>query len=221
MSSYYVENCACPVIYGKMWKMLNTGDYLFERLYNRWSCRYTTYHDLLVLPQNFCNVTSQCYKVVTSVNAIFTARKQSLRRLYFYTCLSVHSLSSVSASPRGRFGGSGWGEGVQAHTRSGGSQPMPGGVVQAQAQGEVSRPKGCIPACTEADTPQQMATAAGSTHPTGMHSCYIIINLKTWNRCDSDIQLIPISESFYFLWTWFLSHFLCFGFIIFNRHVAF
>ena len=28
----------------------------------------------------------------------------------------------------------------------------------------------CIPACTEADPPP-MATAAGGTHPTGMHSC--------------------------------------------------
>ena len=45
-----------------------------------------------------------------------------------------------------------------------------------------SRPRGCpgpgpggvcIPACTEADTPpQQTATAADGTHPTGMHSCY-------------------------------------------------
>ena len=31
---------------------------------------------------------------------------------------------------------------------------------------------GCIPACTEADTPKQTATATSSTHPTGMHSCY-------------------------------------------------
>ena len=141
--------------------------------------------------------------------------------IFLHLSVCPQSVQCLGQPKGGGLGGSGWGEGVQAHTRSGGSQPMPGGVVQAQAQGEVSRPKGCIPACTEADTPQQMATAAGSTHPTGMHSCYIIINLKTWNRCDSDIQLIPISESFYFLWTWFLSHFLCFGIIIFNRHVAF
>ena len=29
------------------------------------------------------------------------------------------------------------------------------------------------PACTEADpTPQQTATVAGGTHPTGIHSCF-------------------------------------------------
>ena len=38
--------------------------------------------------------------------------------------------------------------------------------VQAQAQAQ-----GVYPACTEADTPQQMATAADGTYPTGMHSC--------------------------------------------------
>ena len=31
---------------------------------------------------------------------------------------------------------------------------------------------GSIWACTEADTPQQMATAAGGTLPTGMHSSF-------------------------------------------------
>ena len=41
----------------------------------------------------------------------------------------------------------------------------------------VSRPTpgGCIPVCTEADTPPPWtATAASATHPTGMHSCYIL-----------------------------------------------
>ena len=33
---------------------------------------------------------------------------------------------------------------------------------------------GGIPACTEADPPGEMATAADGTHPTGMHSCLII-----------------------------------------------
>ena len=32
--------------------------------------------------------------------------------------------------------------------------------------------RGCIPACTETDIPQQTATAAGRMHPTAMHSCY-------------------------------------------------
>ena len=63
-----------------------------------------------------------------------------------------------------------------------------GGCLQAHTQGEVEgsvlgRSPGphlegvqaqtwrCIPACTEADIPQQTATAVGGTHPTGMHSC--------------------------------------------------
>ena len=58
---------------------------------------------------------------------------------------------------------------LQAHTW---------GDVQAHTGG-VSRPKckGCIPACTEADPhSQQTATTVGGTHPTGMHSCLIIIS---------------------------------------------
>ena len=64
---------------------------------------------------------------------------------------------------RGRLGvwwggcpGTHLGEGM-SRPRPRGSRPSPGG--------------GCIPACTEADTPQQTATAAGGTHPTGMHCC--------------------------------------------------
>ena len=46
-----------------------------------------------------------------------------------------------------------------SHSVHGGGCPGPG-------------PGGCILTCTEADTPQQTATAADGTHPTGMHSCY-------------------------------------------------
>ena len=81
------------------------------------------------------------------------------------------------------------GDGVSRQQTQGGRWGVWLGGVQAQTQGEagglagggfrptrgvvVSRPRarGCIPACTEADTPQQTATAAGSMHPTGMHSC--------------------------------------------------
>ena len=62
----------------------------------------------------------------------------------------------------GQVGGSGWvggspGGGLQAHTREVCLGPGPGGD---------------IPACTKADTtPQQMATASGGTHPSGMLSC--------------------------------------------------
>ena len=120
-----------------------------------------------------------------------TARKRSLRRLCFYTCLSFCP----------QVGGGG-GAGIPACIAGGIPVCIAGGVpaclaglrggipaclagVQAHTQGElrglasgvsrptprwVSRPtsRGGIPACTEADTPQQMATAAGGTHPTGI-----------------------------------------------------
>ena len=60
----------------------------------------------------------------------------------------------------------------------GGSMPTPEGVSRPIPRGGGSPGPhpggGCIPACTEADTPrpQQTATAAGGTHPTGMHSCF-------------------------------------------------
>ena len=58
------------------------------------------------------------------------------------------------------------GQGFAAGPLLGGvSRPTPGGGPQAHNQ------EGGIPACTEADTPQT-ATAAGGTHPTGMHSCF-------------------------------------------------
>ena len=56
------------------------------------------------------------------------------------------------------------------------SRPGPGrlpGGCPGPGWGGCPGPGGCIPRCTEADTPppQQTATAADGTHPTGMHSC--------------------------------------------------
>ena len=51
---------------------------------------------------------------------------------------------------------------------------LAGGVSRLRPRGRLGglAGGGCIPACTKADTPpQQTATAAGGTHPTGMHSC--------------------------------------------------
>ena len=111
---------------------------------------------------------------------IFTARNEAGARLCFYTCLwfcsqeegvlsqhvlqvvSQHALQVSRPTPRGEVEGSGWG-GLQAHT-PGVSRPIPRGSPGPH-------PGGCIPACTEADPP--MATAVGSTHPTGMHACYV------------------------------------------------
>ena len=48
--------------------------------------------------------------------------------------------------------------------------PGPGGRDGVCSQGS-------IPACTEADPPGETATAAGGTHPTGMHSCCKLIKV--------------------------------------------
>ena len=85
---------------------------------------------------------------------IFTTRKRSLRRLCFYTCLSVHrgvvsqhALQVSRPTPRGEVEGSGLGEGLQAHTQGGSwgvwpgasPGPHPGGKLRGLAWG-VSRP---------------------------------------------------------------------------------
>ena len=72
--------------------------------------------------------------------------------------------------------------GLQDHTqrelegsRQGGSPgPHPGGKLRDLAGGSPDPHWGCIPACTEADHPPVMATTAGGTHPTGIHSCSVI-----------------------------------------------
>ena len=87
-------------------------------------------------------------------------------------------------TPRGKLRGQAWGSpgprwgSLQAHTWGVSPGPHPGGS-QAHTQW------GGIPACTEADTPpQQMATAVGSTHPSGMHSCSYRIPF------DSQLQIL-------------------------------
>ena len=70
---------------------------------------------------------------------------------------------SPGPHPREKLRGLAW-EGTPG-PHPGVSRPTPGERVSRP------RPRECIPACTDADTPQQPATAAGGVHPTGMHSC--------------------------------------------------
>ena len=81
--------------------------------------------------------------------------------------VSQHALQVSRPTPKEEAEGSGLGGGrecLQAHIQWRSPGPHPRGVG--------------IPACTEADTPcQQMVTAAGGTHPTGMHSCSILHSL--------------------------------------------
>ena len=77
---------------------------------------------------------------------------------------SVHRGGGISRpTPRGRLGGLAGGAGLQAHTW-GVSRPRLGVCVFQHALRQTPQ--------------QQMATAAGSTHPTGMHSCYQKIRVR-------------------------------------------
>ena len=135
------------------------------------------------------------WKEIIHYIIIFTARKRSLRRLCFYTCLSVILFTvgrgwypsmhcrwypsmpcrSSGPHPRGILGV--WpGGDFQAHTRGGRSWGVWPGGSPCPHPGEVSRPtprrvSRPTPRGSPGQTPpEQMATAADGKHPTGMHS---------------------------------------------------
>ena len=109
---------------------------------------------------------------------IFTARKQSLRRLCFYMCPSVHGgggqhgiaaclAGGIPACLAGLWGG------VSQHALQV-SRPTPKGELEGSGQGRVSRPTpGGVSKHALRQTPPAHLTAiaAGGKHPTGMHSC--------------------------------------------------
>ena len=95
--------------------------------------------------------------------------------------VSQHALQVLSQQVSERGGGipaclAGFQAVTQGEVKGSGHGGSPGphleGVLQAHTPGRSPgpHPGGCIPACTEADPP--MATASGSTHPTGMNSCF-------------------------------------------------
>ena len=100
---------------------------------------------------------------------VITARKRSLRRLCFYRCLSVHTgegcfLGGGLLPPGGCFL-----QGVWGGASSRGSASSWGCFLQGG-----SLPRGVLPPrgwCLVETGPPGTATAAGGTHPTGMHSC--------------------------------------------------
>ena len=90
-------------------------------------------------------------------------------------------------------GAGGWGCLVQGGSLLPGAVPGPGGaVVQGGLVPGGPAPKGGV------ETPPVTATAAGSTHSTGMHSCYF---------CKHNISVLPsqkyknpcVSQSKYFV----------------------
>ena len=83
-----------------------------------------------------------------------------MRRLCFYTCLSF--------CPQGG--------GIYAQSQGGGVGGLAGGVqTQAWKWGCLYPGLGNISQHALMQNPQQKATAADGTHPTGMHSCVNLI----------------------------------------------
>ena len=123
---------------------------------------------------------------------IFTAHKRSLRRLCFYTCLSVHGGGACMAGAacmarggcawqgacmvRGMCGGgacmAGWGEECMAGGVAGGHAWLRGtcmvGACMAWGACMAGGMHGMDAALAVTTTYGQWA---GGTHPTGMHSC--------------------------------------------------
>ena len=97
--------------------------------------------------------------------------------------------------------GGSWGvwSGVSRPTPGRVSRPTPGGCLQAHTWGGLQADtQGSIPGCTEADSPhEQMATAAGGTHPSGMHSCLleIVETVVSSCRCEKLSRSIATNES--------------------------
>ena len=136
------------------------------------------------------------------LNSFITVRKCSLRRLCFYRCVSTRGGgvegSAIPAciaggipaciagfqayTQRGSLGGSGWGEGVSRSTAKGklrgsGPGPHPRRKFRGIWLGGCLLPGGCLWGCLlwgGGGDPLVTATAAGGTHPTGMHSCLIM-----------------------------------------------
>ena len=89
---------------------------------------------------------------------LITARKRSLRRLCFYTCLSVILFTGGVPGPRGGAWSRGEVPGLGRCLAMGGGCLVPGGCLVG----------GC-------GDPPLTATAAGGTHPTGMHSNFNVV----------------------------------------------
>ena len=111
-------------------------------------------------------------------DAIFTARKRSLRRLCFYRCLSVHR------------GEGGWvsQDALQAPPPQDG-EPPPGWRTTPPMENPPQMenppwmenpPRMENPPDGEPPPPGQ---CAGGTHPTGMHSCHFMVLARTISSC--------------------------------------
>ena len=83
--------------------------------------------------------------------------------------VSQHALQVSRPTPRGEVEGSGLGGSPGPHPGGSSGTHEGGGGLQAHTWGEVSQH------ALRQTPPQQTTTAAGGTHPTGMHSCFIFL----------------------------------------------
>ena len=118
-------------------------------------------------------------------SCIFTARKRSLRRLCFYRCLFVHVGVLSSRRPPGNKAAPQQGHPPGRETPPAGRPPgretplgrrHPPSRETPRDPPAVRPPWETPPGTTpqEGNPPPPMATAAGSTHPTRMHSCRVL-----------------------------------------------
>ena len=149
--------------------------------------------------------TSVEHKKLLQVILLIAARKRSLRRLCFHRCLSgggggvcLWSRWGVSATP------------LQADTPLG-RHPTPGQTPPAQCLLGYTHP---LPsACWDTHPPAQCmlgytpppaqcmlgySQQARGTHPTGMHSCYLIVcDTKSYLGCFYWIKVFSRTRHFY------------------------
>ena len=112
------------------------------------------------------------------------ARNEVGARLCFYTCLWFCSQGVGGGSPGPHLGGR-----LRGLARGESPGPHPGGKLRGLAGGGSPWPtprgmsaRGCLPHCMLGYTPPT-TTAAGGTHPTGMHSCLHFKITSTLNIC--------------------------------------
>ena len=84
--------------------------------------------------------------------------------------VSQHALQVSRPTAKGEVEGSGWGD-LQAHNRGGSPGPHPEGSPGPHLEGLQAHTQGGVSQHALRQTPLT-ATAVGSTHHTGMHSCF-------------------------------------------------
>ena len=120
----------------------------------------------------------------TGIIRIFTARKRSLRRLCFYTCLSFILFTGGACvvawgGMHGCSGGHAWLlQGGMCGCSRGGHAWLLGGCMVSLGGCAWLLPGVCVVApgaCMGYDEICRYGQWAGGTHPTGMHSCHLLL----------------------------------------------